>query len=48
MKRSSFTITENFSVGSQTLAMAAQPAVGWTMMFAITLAVLVFGMVWYG
>ena len=46
-KRAGFTI-KDFRAGSQTLAMNSQPAGGWTMMFAVTLAVLVSGMIWYG
>ena len=53
MKRSSIIIRDDFRIGAQAaaaqaLGMADQPAIGWTMMFAVTLAVLVFGTIWYG
>jgi len=48
MKRSCLTIGEDFTFGSQAVAISAPPAIGWTMMFAVTLAVMVFGMIWYG
>ena len=48
MKRSCFTIGEDFRIGSQAVAINVEPTIGWTMMFAVTLAVMVFGMIWYG
>ena len=48
MKRSCVTFSHDFCVGSQTLTMGGQSPLAWTMMVAVTLAVTVFGMVWYG
>ena len=48
MKRSCVIFSDDFRVGSQTLTMSGQYPLGWTMMVAVTLAVTVFGMIWYG
>jgi hypothetical protein len=47
MKRSCFTISPNYQPATA-LVMARQPTLTWTMMFAVTLATVVFGIVWFG
>lgn len=48
MKRSCFTMIDEFGGDSRAVAIVAEPAIGWTMMFAVTLAVVVFGAIWFG
>lgn len=48
MKRSCITLSDDFCVDSHSLAMTVQAPLAWTMMVAVTLAVTVFGMIWYG
>ena len=47
MKRSCFTISPDYG-HSKAMAIAGDPTITWTIMFAVTLATVTFGIVWLG